>query len=747
MNDIVRITMILAVATLGVGFSPARAQQPSEPEVAPDMVTLDFPENVQLKVLIDYVGKRANVNFIYDQATIQRTVTINAPRAVPTSSLMTLLESVLRMNNLALADTEIPGTMRIEAGKPLTNVSVTPGEVQEPRPTQAMTRVVALQHATPQQVETIIKPFLSATQATVATVAESKTLIITDYAHNMERIDRLIADIDQPRRDVAMQLVQLEHTEAAKVATQVTQILTSRARVSDGNAGRSRVAIQADERTNRLAIVGDPGEVADALELIKTLDVSLGLAPRVYRLENVSPDRIDRLMTELLAGPAGKSYRSVIDSESNSLIVTGTETIHAQVAELVASLDLPRSETQSPIRFYKLQNAKAADVLTTLQSIEGDAGLSDVSIDGVSADRAEQRDNYERITGPTQREVNNRTGIPLSATPTRTGLTLADEELGLSKARLLADEASNTIIVIARPAMQDVYERLIKRLDVRRPQVLIEATVVALDTTDGFRLGVEILRAGDVDDKGRYLSFSNFGLSEDVDPGSPGLVLSPGIGFNGAIISANIADIVIQALETDSRAKVVSKPSVLVNDNATGELISENEEPFSSVNASTTVSTTSFGGFASAGTTIRVTPQISEGDHLKLEYEIKLSSFAEASEETAAATAALPPARQTNSLISEATIPNGHTIVVGGLTRENFRETIDRVPILGHVPGLEYLFSNRSTTERQTTLFVFIKAVILRDDKFEYLKFVSGQAAAEAELASEFPDSQPVIMP
>jgi type II secretory pathway component GspD/PulD (secretin) len=149
------------------------------------------------------------------------------------------------------------------------------------------------------------------------------------------------------------------------------------------------------------------------------------------------------------------------------------------------------------------------------------------------------------------------------------------------------------------------------------------------------------------------------------------------------------------------------------------------------------VATTSFGGYSSAGTVISVTPQISEGDHLKLKYEITLSSFDEDRTET------LPPARQTNSLTSEATIPNGSTIVVGGLTWENVSETVDRVPLLGRVPLLEYAFSSRNHSARQTTLFVFIRAVVLREDRFESLKVLSSDAARRAGLGDDRPAREP----
>src|SRR5690606_40099182 len=119
----------------------------------------------------------------------------------------------------------------------------------------------------------------------------------------------------------------------------------------------------------------------------------------------------------------------------------------------------------------------------------------------------------------------------------------------------------------AEPAVQKEYEHMIKMLDKRRPQVMIEVTIVSLDTTDGYTLGVEIL-AADLDSDPGYLTFSSFGLDE-VDNDENRLNLTPGLGFNGAVLSADVADVVVHALKTDGRARVVSAPRILVDDNAT----------------------------------------------------------------------------------------------------------------------------------------------------------------------------------
>ena len=130
-----------------------------------------------------------------------------------------------------------------------------------------------------------------------------------------------------------------------------------------------------------------------------------------------------------------------------------------------------------------------------------------------------------------------------------------------------------------------------------------------------------------------------------------------------------------------------------MNDNSTGTLTSVTEFPYASVNASDTVATTSFGDYVSAGTEITVVPHISESDYLQLEYAISLSNFTD--EPVQQGDTLLPPPRKSDSVESQVTIPDGSTIIVGGLNSRNLLETLDAVPLLGRIPILKYLFSSR----------------------------------------------------
>ena len=92
------------------------------------------------------------------------------------------------------------------------------------------------------------------------------------------------------------------------------------------------------------------------------------------------------------------------------------------------------------------------------------------------------------------------------------------------------------------------------------------------------------------------------------------------------------------------------------------------------------------------------------------------------------------------------TIPDGYAVIVGGLKREDTSETISKLPLLGDIPILEYLFSNRSETASESTLFVFIRPIVLRDDRFEDLKYLSDRDLKLAEMPPNMPESEPMIM-
>jgi general secretion pathway protein D len=716
---------------------------------APALITLDLPENVDLKVLIDYVSRRLGVNIIYDEQAVAQKITVRAPTAVPESSLLAILEGALRSKNLALVDADAPGWKRVVA---VQNLAAAGGRAltTQPagaRPGEIVTRVFQLRYADVAKADQVAKPFLTQPGGNSLQVPESQLLVVTDYAATIAQVAELIDLVDRPRAEAQVAFVPLQHLEAAQLAPQVMQLLSAKLRIRSGGGTAPVVEISSDPRSNQLIVIAPTALVEEARQIAASLDrPGEAMITRAYTMRSVSPERIDALVQQMLGTVQAKRlYQSTIDREGNALVVTGPASVHVQVEALRADLDVPVPEAQSPVRLYKLKNATAADVLATIQAIEGQEGFEDVAVEGSeSAGGPPPGTDMGPVPGPLSQAAPALTGLAPgsgSPLPAATGLGGSGPRrlptVRTAQATVTADANTNTIIVVAAPAVQRIYEQLIASLDKRRPQVLIEATIVAIDTSNDLSLGVEI---GYVDSDGtKVIAFSKFGLSEVGDgPDLGRLSLVPGIGFNGAVINTSVADVVVRALRTSSRANVLSAPRILVNDNATGTLESVAESPYVSTNASDTVATTSFAGYAQAGTQIAVTPHIAEGDHLKLDYQITLNTF------TGAGANGIPPPRQTDTIQSEVTIPDGDTVIVGGLNRRNTSKTKSAIPILGDIPGLDLLFSSRTNSHSDSTLFVFLRPVVLRDDQFADLKYYSQADQTRAGLPPDWPVSEPV---
>lgn len=727
------------------GVVRAQATQPAHADAAADsaaeeMVSLNLPDNAPLKLLLEYVSQEFGVNILYDEGAANQRVTIKAPAKLPKRAVPMLLDGALKMKGLALVDAEQPGWKQVvplmqaaRAPAPLEPGEVSDAAKGEATGTAVLTEVFPLVHADATATNTNIKPFLTTPGASSFAVPEQDLLVVTDYATNLARLAEVIRAIDRPTRDVEIQFLPVKHADAARLTQQVEQLLRARLRSAGGEGAAESVEVAFDARTNQLAVIVPADGVEDARQIVRALDV-------------------------------------------------------------------PVAEAQSPVRFYKLANATAADVLATIRDLEG--GGDEFDDDARTFGAGGRDDRRDRLTRPGERGSRGSTyrnrGDAAEAAPARAPLNAAAANAGdqtpravpeprmdaaagatgaqrpvvvpesrvpggsregssngsgdpaspfdavqAGLARVTADPHTNSIIVVAPPDVQRLYEQLIRQLDKRRPQVLIECTIVTLDTTGEFSLGVEIGRLGGTDDN-KVVTFSSFGLSTP-DPATGQLRLLPGLGFNGALVSTEVADVIVRALESNSRAKVSSAPRILVNDNSTGTLSSVNEFPYASVNASNTVATTSFNDYIQAGTEITVIPHISQSDYLQLEYAISLSSFTTASVQQDGVS--LPPARKSDSVESQVTIPDGSTIIVGGLNSRDLQETLDAVPLLGRIPILKHLFSSRSTTDRNTTLFVFIRPVILRDDAFEDLKFLSARDLGAAEADGDFPESEPLAIP
>ncbi len=775
-----RLAVALVAAAMASRPAPAPAQQPvRQPAAADPLVTMDFPDDgVDLSLLADLVTRRLHVPILYDDQIRGKKVVIRVPTPVPESALMGILQSALRLKGLALVDAEQPGWKQVvpapnlaAVAQPTTGAN---GNAKVDADAGPVAQAFLLEHADPAKLVELVRPFLTQPGGYVQAEVGQKVLLVSDYPSVVRRAAVLIRELDSASPAVETRFVQVRSADATAVAAAVAQLVANREAFQWGSATGSGVSLTGDERSNQVVVVAPPARMADVVGLIAGLDRAPDLQSRVYRLRTVTPDRVDQLVRSLLDPAALKrDYQASPDRDSQTLVVSATPAVQDRIAGLVRELDVPAPTSANPIQFYKLKNTKAADLLGTISGLLGDAtangttpaaggpaatataaaavppaaapglfGQAGNAGAGPIGSTAAGRSAGQTVGPGGSSDVANVSPVlgtaaagPPAGGPSGGGVLSVHNR----DATVAADVNTNSVIVVGPPAVQAQYADLIRRLDQRRPQVQIECTIVTLDTTDDTSFGVDIGRLGG-SGTSQLLSLSSFGISS-ANPVNGVLTPVAGTGGTFALLSPRIADVVIRALQQNNRARLVSAPQLLVNDNGVGKLESVAQEPYAVLlDASSTQSVTSLGGLASAGTSISVEPHISQADYLQLGYTIELSSF------TGAAQNGLPPPSQKNSVDSEVTIPDGYTIVVGGLTTHNFTTAVNTIPIVGDIPFLRLLFGTRSRSLENATLFVFIRPVILRDDQFDDLKYLSGRALKTAGLDDGFPASEPVPM-
>ncbi|NLX57971.1 MAG: hypothetical protein GXY74_02655, partial [Phycisphaerae bacterium] len=231
---------VLAQDTAPAGTaSPAGTDTGDDAPAAPqELIQLNFPENLEVKALIDYVIQRLGINVMYDEALLKKRITLITPVKVPKESLLGLLQGVLRTAGLAMVDADQPGWKRIIADKDLPSVpkgfQETPGAFADADAATIMTQVFALSHIATADAETTIKPFLSAPGGTCFALAEQRLLFVTDYADNLKRVARLLELVDAPAPQGTLTFVPVEHWEADELARRVTTLLAEKRSVAGG---------------------------------------------------------------------------------------------------------------------------------------------------------------------------------------------------------------------------------------------------------------------------------------------------------------------------------------------------------------------------------------------------------------------------------------------------------------------------------------------------------------------------------
>ncbi len=468
------------------------------------------------------------------------------------------------------------------------------------------------------------------------------------------------------------------------------------------NAGAGNVVHY--DPANIILITGRAAVVNRLADIIKRVDQAGNKDIEVVELANASAAEMVRIVDALNKTqdskntPAFLEPKLVADDRTNSILISGEPQVRARLKRLIKQLDVEMA-TKGNNKVVYLKYAKAEDLVEVLKGVS----------DNLQAEKA------TGAKGSTT-SGNNRDQVMIAA-----------------------HEGTNSLVLTAPPDIMIALQDVIAQLDIRRAQVLIEALIVEMSEGDGINLGIQwgSLESGSVIQYGNSNAqigqvmvgleeakdttteesywdsdSSSWQTRQSVEEGDYSTLASALSGVNGAAVSVLMGDwtALIQAVSNQSNSNILSSPSITVMDNGEASFIvgeevpvitgsaagSNNDNPFQTVDRK------------EVGIKLKVVPQINEGDSVQLNIEQEVSNVLGAN----GAVDVRFAKRQLNTSVM---VNDGQMIVLGGLIDERAVESESKVPLLGDIPVLGYLFKSTNTEVQKRNLMVFIKPTIIRD--------------------------------
>lgn len=423
------------------------------------------------------------------------------------------------------------------------------------------------------------------------------------------------------------------------------------------------------------------------------------------------------------ASPAAK-VRVVAEERTNRLILRGEKSARMRVKALLVDLDKPVDNAGSTNVIY-LRHAEAEKVAEILRGL--------ITGQVASTSSKSSKSSSSSIGGASG----------ASSTPRPAPSLSASGDTG--DVNIQSDETLNALIVKAGPADLAEIRSIVTQLDVRRAQVLIEAAFVEISGDTGQAVGVQ-WGYGDVD---KGIAGTNFevpgtvSLSSiisavrsdgDGESGGSTFAMPSGITLAGADLGPNGKvrfAAVIQALEANSSSNLLSTPSIMTLDNEEAEIIVGENVPFVTGSTSGANNENPFTTIErkDVGLTLKVTPQINDGEVIRLQLEQEVSAVKDTA--TTGATDIVTTKRSVKSVILA---NDGQVIVTGGLIADDVSNSVQKVPLLGDIPLVGALFRTKTNKLSKRNLLLFLQPTIIRDSakaqavtdrRYEHMRSVS----------------------
>jgi general secretion pathway protein D len=558
-------------------------------------VTIDF-NNVDINVFIKFISELTGRNFVVDQR-VRGNVTIISPTKISIDEAYKVFESVL----------EVHGFTSVRAGKVYkilpapdartknieTRVRAQRGAPED----KLVTQLIPLTYADPNEIKQIFTPLVSRNSVIVG-YAPTNMLIVTDIYSNIQRLLKIIKEIDVAGIGREISVIPLMHADSNKMAN----ILSSVFQTAPGG-------------------------------------------------KKAGPQQIAKF---------------VPDERTNSLITLASEVETLRIKQLVGMLDTETPSGKEKIRVYYLEYADAEDLAKVLQEVPSKTAAG----------------TQGKATAPVVSE----------------------------KTKITADKATNSLVIMAESDDYQVLEDIIRKLDIPRPMVYIEALIMEVNANKEFSFGTEWTAAGkaSVGDKDAAAGGGFVRpLEESNLPTLATGALPAGFSFGVFTEAIEIAGVtfnnltaLINALQDDRDVNIISTPQILTTENQEAKINVGRNIPYQTRTSTTDNETFNSFEYRDVGTILTITPHTSQERLVRLNIGLELQGLE--------STTDFRPTTLKRTIDTTVIVQDGNTIAIGGLIDEVNAVNEVKVPLLGDIPVLGWLFKYKSESVQKQNLFIFL---------------------------------------
>ena len=488
-----------------------------------------------------------------------------------------------------------------------------------------------------------------------------------------KNVSTSVVDPDKRASDtIVTQLIPLQYADATELRRLLAPLVS-----------KSSV-ILAYTKTNTLIITDVQSNIQRLMRIIAIVDKpGVGQEIAVIPLEHSDASKMVKLLTSVFApaqrvvkegGAPRPAERFMADERTNSIVMLASENDIVRARDLIGILDKKMPLGSERIRVYYLENAMAEDMAKVLQEVP--AKTSDAKQPGKKTAMLSQN------------------------------------------IRVMPDKATNSLIIMAEKDDFPVLEEMISKLDIPRAMVYIESLIMEVDVDSDFNFGAEWLTMREID----YMNRPG-GIGGNFRPGGSsnlGNVLQGGVGgfpqgFSVGIISQMLEiggvefpgiGALINVLQSNQHVNIISTPQVMTTDNEEATIYVGKNVPYQTKSGSSTVESFNTFEYRDVGLTLKITPHISKDRTVRLNIAQELTKLEDLSEGVSQTTER--PTTLKRTIETTVIVKDKNTIVIGGLIDDALTVSEEKIPCVGDIPGLGWLFKSQSDSSEKTNLYVFL---------------------------------------